>query len=51
MEDREGRKNRDGESDGRLQPKLLLMSGKTERVSKMPIISPPMLYPKDKIRF
>ncbi|XP_059194023.1 leucine zipper putative tumor suppressor 1 [Centropristis striata] len=28
MEDHAGGKNRDGESDGRLQPKLLLMSGK-----------------------
>ncbi|KAA8592383.1 hypothetical protein FQN60_017838 [Etheostoma spectabile] len=34
MEDRTGGKNRDGESDGRLQPKLLLMSGNmAERVS------------------
>ncbi|XP_074494401.1 leucine zipper putative tumor suppressor 1 [Sebastes fasciatus] len=34
MEERAGGKNRDGESDGRLQPKLLLMSGKkTERTS------------------
>lgn len=33
MEDREGGKNRDGESDVRLQPKLLLMSGNTERTS------------------
>ncbi|XP_049434146.1 leucine zipper putative tumor suppressor 1 [Epinephelus fuscoguttatus] len=34
MEDHAGGKNREGESDGRLQPKLLLMSGKmTERTS------------------
>ncbi|XP_042344769.1 leucine zipper putative tumor suppressor 1 [Plectropomus leopardus] len=34
MEDHAGGKNKDGESDGRLQPKLLLMSGKmTERTS------------------
>ena len=34
MEDHASGKNRDGESDGRLQPKLLLMSGKiTEKVS------------------
>lgn len=35
MEDHVGGKKRDGESDGRLQPTLLLMSGKmTEMVSK-----------------
>ncbi|KAK9522600.1 hypothetical protein VZT92_019052 [Zoarces viviparus] len=34
MEDKAGGKNRDGESDGRLQPKLLLMPGKmTDRTS------------------
>ncbi|XP_031705011.1 leucine zipper putative tumor suppressor 1 isoform X2 [Anarrhichthys ocellatus] len=34
MEDNAGGKNRDGESDGRLQPKLLLMPGKmTDRTS------------------
>lgn len=34
----EDRGNRDGESDGRVQPKLLIMSGnKTEKVHKMPI--------------
>lgn len=45
MEERAGRRNRDGESDGRLQPKLLLMSGKmTERVSKLPIICSVMIF-------
>lgn len=40
MEDHVGGKKRDGELDGRLQPTLLLMSGKmTEMVSKMPISS------------
>lgn len=35
MEDHAGGKKRDGESDERLQPKLLLTSGKmTEKVSK-----------------
>lgn len=35
MEDHVGEKKRDGESDGRLQPTLLLMSGKMiEMVSK-----------------
>lgn len=44
MEDHAGGKKRDGESDGRQQPKLLLMSGKmTERVS---IASSLMLLPK-----
>lgn len=39
MEEHAGRRNRDGESDGRLQTKLLLMTGKmTERVSKLAII-------------
>lgn len=34
----EDRGNRDGESDGRMQPKLLIMSGNTtEKVHKMPI--------------
>ncbi|XP_042277011.1 leucine zipper putative tumor suppressor 1 [Thunnus albacares] len=34
MEEHTGRRNRDGESDGHLQPKLLLMSGKmTERTT------------------
>lgn len=47
MEEHAGGKKRDGESDGRLQPKLLLMSGKmTERVSNMPTTSSLMLLPK-----
>lgn len=52
MEERAGGKNRDGESDGRLQPKLLLMSGKkTERVSRRPIVASFMIHPKDAITF
>lgn len=40
MEDHAGEKRKDGESDGRIQPTLLLMSGKmTEKVSKMDIFS------------
>lgn len=45
MEDHAGGKGRDWESDVRLQPKLLLMSGKmTERVNKMSLISFLKLY-------
>lgn len=34
----EDRGNRDGESDGRMKPKLLVMSGNmTEKVCKIPI--------------
>lgn len=40
MEDHAGGKKRDGESDGRQQPRLVLMSGnRTERVSKVAIKS------------
>lgn len=45
MEDHAGGKNRDGESDGRLQPKLLLFSGQmTNRVSKKSIVSSGALF-------
>lgn len=51
MEEHLGGKKREGESDGRLQPKLLLMSGNmTERVSKMAIIIM-VPYSKNMIRF